>query len=128
MFFWLCVLIAVVCLTLTFFDKFDDARGWLVAIGLGEAAASVVMLTAIVGAHVAANVTLAKYQNEYVLLTYQYTSNMYTTDEGMRSLMEDIRDYNVSVIWGKTQQRDLWFGIFFPNIYDQLEIIKIEKE
>ena len=63
------------------------------------------------------------------ILEYQLENDLYDNDNdiGKRELYSEIEDYNSTVIKGKKMQRDFWYGIFYPNIYDCLEPIDYRR-
>lgn len=67
----------------------------------------------------------AELKQQYDILVYQLENNLYDNDNdlGLKDLYDDISAYNSKVAKGKVMQRDFWWGIFYPNIYDDLELI-----
>lgn len=63
------------------------------------------------------------------ILEYQLENDLYDNDNdiGKKELYSEIEDYNSTVIKGKRMQRDFWYGIFYPNIYDCLEPIDYKR-
>ena len=70
------------------------------------------------------------YQKRYEVLTYQYENNFYDNDNdiGKKELVSEIQYWNSDLAYRKTIQRDFWVGIYYPNVYDQFEFIKLNKE
>ena len=70
---------------------------------------------------------LASKKETYNSLIYQATNNLYNNDNelGKKELANQIQEWNEDIALGKALQYDLWTGIFFPNIYDELETIPI---
>lgn len=58
-------------------------------------------------------------------LNHDYYDNM--LDFNKKELMDDILKYNKSVATGKKLQHDFWFGLFYADIYDDLEVIDLEE-
>ena len=77
-----------------------------------------------------ADADVAKYQKRYESLTYQYENDFYNNDNdvGKYELVSQIECWNTDLAYRKTIQRDFWLGIYYPNIYDQFEFIKLDKE
>ena len=73
---------------------------------------------------------VAGYQKRYEALTYQYENNFYDNDNdiGKKELVSEIQYWNSDLAYHKTIQRDFWVGIYYPNVYDQFEFIKLNKE
>lgn len=71
-------------------------------------------------------------QQTYEALTYQYENAIFENENaycksGLKSLYDQIKDYNEDVAYGKKAQRDFWVGIFIPDIYDNLKLIKYKE-
>lgn len=62
------------------------------------------------------------------IMVYQLENDLYNNDNdiGKKELFNDISAYNATVAKGKIMQRDFWWGPFYPNIYDDLELIDYE--
>ena len=75
-----------------------------------------------------ADADVAKYQKRYESLTYQYENDFYNNDNdvGKYELVSQIKYWNTDLAYRKTIQRDFWLGIYYPNIYDQFEFIKLD--
>lgn len=73
---------------------------------------------------------VSSYQKRYEALTYQYENNFYDNDNdiGKKELVSEIQYWNSALAYHKTIQRDFWVGIYYPNVYDQFEFIKLNKE
>lgn len=39
--------------------------------------------------------------------------------------MDEIREWNEDLAYRKAIQRNFWVGIYYPNIYDNLEFIPL---
>ena len=63
----------------------------------------------------------------YEMLKTQYDNHFYDNDNdvGKQELVSKIQDWNEDLAYNKRIQRDLWLGIFYPNIYDQFDYIEI---
>lgn len=70
------------------------------------------------------------YQKRYEALTYQYENDFYDNDNDVskKELVSEIQYWNSDLAYHKTIQRDFWVGIYYPNVYDQFEFIKLNKE
>lgn len=80
-------------------------------------------------AHIPAQANLESYEVERASLVYQYENNLYDNDNdiGKKELMSEIQKYNESLVSHKSLQRNFWVGIYYPNIYDELELIDISS-
>lgn len=70
---------------------------------------------------------LAAAQKERESIVYQYENNLYNGDFEIseRELMNEIKDWNSKIASGKIGSKDFWVGIFYPNIYEELEFIEL---
>ena len=62
-------------------------------------------------------------------LVYQLENNLYDNDNdfGKKELMSEIQSFNESLVFHKKMQRDFWVGIYYANIYDDIQLIEINK-
>ena len=92
--------------------------------------AIVVSIAIMANSYIHADANVAKYQKRYESLTYQYENDFYNNDNdvGKYELVSQIEYWNTDLAYRKTIQRDFWLGIYYPNIYDQFEFIKLDKE
>ena len=140
MLFWLFVIMIFVGVAASIFG--DNTRGWVydhdleevfVGIGCGLAVIgviiSLIMVLVIAVKHVGPDATIAKYEQRYESLVYQYENDIYDNDNdlGKRELMTDIEKWNTDLAYKKEIQRNFWVGIFYMDIYDQFEFIELEK-
>ena len=133
MLFWIFVGIFVVALVGVIVCYYLDCD---VVVGLTEiltaisGIAIVVSIAIMANNYIHADANVAKYQKRYELLTYQYENDFYNNDNdvGKYELVSQIEYWNTDLAYRKTIQRDFWLGIYYPNIYDQFEFIKLDKE
>lgn len=90
---------------------------------------ALIMIVIAIIANVGVKGEIASKQQLYESLTYQLENKVYENDNdlGKRDLYTQITDWNEDVARGKSMQHDLWLGVFYPNIYDDLEFIDISK-
>ena len=83
------------------------------------------MLCGISTNYISANADLAKYQETYKALTYKLESEACRDEFGLlnKTIIDEIQDWNESIVRKKNFQKDFWVGIFYPNIYDELKTI-----
>ena len=133
MLFWIFVGIFVVALVLVIVCYYLDCD---VGVDLTEilitmsGIAIVVSIAIMANSYIHADANVAKYQKRYESLTYQYENDFYNNDNdvGKYELVFQIEYWNTDLAYRKTIQRDFWLGIYYPNIYDQFEFIKLDKE
>ena len=133
MLFWIFVGIFVVALVMVIVGYYLDCD---VVVDLTEiltvisGIAIVVSIAIMADRYSYADADVAKYQKRYESLTYQYENDFYNNDNdvGKYELVYQIEYWNTDLAYRKTIQRDFWLGIYYPNIYDQFEFIKLDKE
>ena len=133
MLFWIFVGIFVVALVMVIVCYYLDCD---VGVDLTEiltvisGIAIVVSIAIMDDRYIHADADVAKYQKRYESLTYQYENDFYNNDNdvGKYELVSQIEYWNTDLAYRKTIQRDFWLGIYYPNIYDQFEFIKLDKE
>lgn len=76
-------------------------------------------------AYIGADASIAKWETQYESLTYQLENNLYDNDIGKKELMDEIREWNEDLAYCKKIQRNFWVGIYYPNVYDNLEFIPL---
>lgn len=88
-----------------------------------------IMLLVIIVNNSSMKSTRADLEQRHDILVYQLENNLYDNDNdlGLKDLYNDISAYNSKVAKGKIMQRDFWWGIFYPNIYNNLELIEYER-
>lgn len=72
---------------------------------------------------------IAANQQLYDSLMYQLENNIYDNDNdiGKRELYEKVTDWNADLARGQTMQHNIWVGVFYPDIYDGFEFIKLPE-
>jgi hypothetical protein len=88
--------------------------------------ATVIALFIVIDAHTCIDGYVNKMNERRDIIVYQLENNVYENDNdiGKRELMVDIQEWNEDLAYKKVVQDDFWFGIFYPNIYDQFEFIR----
>ena len=84
------------------------------------------MLAIITANYIGLDGKIARNNETYESLTYQYENDIYNNDNdlGKRELMTDIQEWNENLARRKNIQDDFWVGIFIPDVYDQFEFIE----
>ena len=86
------------------------------------------MTVAICIGNFGADAKAAKYKERYDSLVYQYENEIYCDDNVVYDLLTDIREYNEDLTYYQEIQDDFWIGVFYPNIFDQFELIELDEE
>ena len=63
------------------------------------------------------------------VLAYELEHNIYTDNGddvvGKKELYNQIREFNANLAHNKALQNNFWVGFFVPDIYDEIELIKL---
>lgn len=80
----------------------------------------------LIDSHGGADAYIAERNQKYESLVYQMENNVYENDNdlGKKELYNEIREWNEDLAYRQSIQDNLWFGIYYPNIYDQFEFIE----
>lgn len=128
MLFFIFVAIFVIGLLATIFtDEWSDLHlNAVITLAVG---ASLLIISAIgfATSYIGTDASIAKWETQYESLTYQLENNLYDNDNdiGKKELMDEIREWNGNLAYHKAIQRNFWVGIYYPNIYDNLEFIPL---
>ena len=131
MLFWIFVGTFIIVLALVYLLRDTDILleiSAIIATLLGMAI--IISLCIMAHNYIGINAKVSGYQKRYEALTYQYENNFYDNDNdiGKKELVSEIQYWNSDLAYRKTIQRDFWVGIYYPNVYDQFEFIKLNKE
>lgn len=128
MLFFIFVAIFVIGLLTTIFtDEWSDLHlAALCTLAVGV----VLLVISVIGfatSYIGTDASVAKWETQYESLTYQLENNLYDNDNdiGKKELMDEIREWNEDLAYRKAIQRNFWVGIYYPNIYDNLEFIPL---
>lgn len=88
-----------------------------------------ISVIALVYTYTTADASAAQNRTRYESLVYQWNNDFYETENeiGKAQLVDQIREWNEDLAANKKLQRNVWFGAFIPNIYDEFEFIPLEK-
>lgn len=56
---------------------------------------------------------------------YEIKSDLYK-DNNLKEIHKKITEWNTDLAFKKEAQRDFWIGIFYPDIYDEIDFIEME--
>ena len=79
--------------------------------------------------HCGTDATVDRLQERYEAITYKVESGACRDELGLLSkeVIDEIQDWNETIVANKRLQNDYWLGIFVPNIYDQFETIDYDR-
>ena len=92
--------------------------------------ATVVCLVIMCISYIDTDAQIAKHNAVYESLVYQYENDVFDNDDdevGKKELYNQIQDWNESIAYKQAIQDNLWIGIFYPNVFDQFELIEYEE-
>ena len=129
MIFWITLIAVVVfaVLAIVFFDSLDFEWVSMLStiISVIAGIAFVVMLIVVIANNVGVEASIEANKQRYESLIYQAENNLYENDNdlGKKELVNQIQEWNEDLARGKALQDDFWVGIFYADIYDELEFI-----
>lgn len=90
---------------------------------------AVVMLAIIICQGAYAPSMVAENQERYKALTYKLESGTCRDEFGLlnKAIVDEIQEWNEDVAYYQVAQDNFWIGIFYPNVFDQLETIDYTK-
>lgn len=99
------------------------------AIAIISGIVAVMMLIFIIIAHTSADGCKASNEQRYQALIYKAQTESIRDEFGIinKEYIDEVQNWNEDIAKCKSYQRDFWIGIFFPNIYDDLETIDLEQ-
>ena len=107
-------------------DDYILMSAGIFAIGFLSVIASVVVFC---GNYIGVEGNVERNQVRYDSLMYQYENCLYDNDNdvGKKELMFELQSWNEDLAWCKTMQRNLWIGIYIPDVYDQFDFIELHE-
>ena len=134
MLYWIVLFIFVLCATGAIiggsgYKDWHDALLGVSCAGLVVSAIAVIIMTiCVIGANTAIDAKIAISEQRYEALVYQVENETYENDNdlGKYDLYNQVREWNEDLAKGKALQNDFWLGIFYPNIYDNFDYIKLK--
>lgn len=127
-------IITVVAIVLTYLaaEKWDAEGLLLVSCTVAVFATLTFIVSGAVSIFIysGADATYAEYQAERKSLVYQLENNLYDNDNdlGKKELYDQITEYNKDIVSGRKFHDRLMTRCFYPDIYDDLELIDFDKE
>ena len=127
MLFWVILAAAIILIILNHLFWMGDNPEIL---GIVLMIIAVSMAIFILVVHGGADGSKAGYEQTYASLVYQLNNNLYDNNNDIvkKELFTEIKEYNEDIACNRAAQDNFWIGIFIPDIYDELELIELEKE
>ena len=137
MFFWIfLILLAIsVFFLVLYYKKWDNYpynKDWievvLMFVSVASALVVLIMSIFVIIANVGVEGKIASNEQRYESLVYQVENEVYENDNdlGKYDLYNQVREWNEDLAEGKAMQNDFWFGIFYPDIFDEFEFIELK--
>ncbi len=127
LFFIFIALFVISVLAIIYTDEMSDWHFLAILAVTFTLIALLISTIGLVSVYVSADASVAKWETRYESLTYQLENNLYDNDNdiGKKELMDEIREWNEDLAYCKKIQRNFWVGIYYPNVYDNLEFIPL---
>lgn len=141
MLFWLFIILTVVGIVLcvlgnkdweynNFMWKHDEAFATTGAVlsGIGIVI-SIIMIVIIIFSYCGSSAYVAQDQAKYDSLVFKLENTDCRDKFGLlnKEIIDEVQTWNGTVAYYKTIQRDFWLGIFYPNVYDEFELIDLNR-
>ena len=137
MIFWIfLILLAIsVFFLVLYYKKWDNYpynKDWIEVVSMFVSVASglvvLIMSIFVIIANVGVEGKIASNEQRYESLVYQVENEVYENDNdlGKYDLYNQVREWNEDLAEGKAMQNDFWFGIFYPDIFDEFEFIELK--
>lgn len=124
MLFWLFVIVFAACIIYNAKVKWDSLAAFMIAVFTGIC----IVISGFIFIDSYGNVEamIAANNQTYESLTYQLENNLYDNDNdlGKKELYNQITEWNEDVACYQNIQDNFWFGIYYPNVFDQFKIIE----
>ena len=134
MLYWIFLFILVLCIIGAIiggfgYENWHDVLLVFSGVGLVISAITVIIMTiCVIDANTAIDAKIATKEQRYETLVYQVENDVYENDNdiGKYELYNQVREWNEDLANGKAKQYNFWYGIFYPNIYDNFDYIKLK--
>ena len=146
MLFWLCLIILIIGIGLIaagcidwdykknkLFDFLYDNDDTLKFIGGIATFISgfimVIIITILCCMYIDIDARVEQSKETFDAITYKVESGACRDEFGLlnKEVIDEIQEWNESIIYNQKMQNDFWVGVFYPNVYDQFETIDYEK-
>lgn len=124
------IFIALFAISVLVIIHTDEMSIWDLFAAIAVGLTLITLLISTIGlaaSYIGTDASIAKWETQYESLTYQLENNLYDNDNdiGKKELMDEIREWNENLAYHKKIQRNFWVGIYYPNVYDDLEFIPL---
>lgn len=120
------IIIFIICIIWAYNDEWG--AGGLVGTIIAAIMGLCILVSGIilVDSHGGKDAYIAERNQKYESLVYQMENNVYENDNdlGKKELYNEIREWNEDLAYRQSIQDNFWFGIYYPNIYDQFKFIE----
>ncbi len=108
--------------------KYENSAGGLLGFVIATIMAICILISGVVllDSYENADAYIAKQNQRYEMLVYQIENKTYDNYNYFvkKALLNEVRIWNEDLVYYQNIQDNLWFGIYYPNIYDQFEFIE----
>lgn len=89
----------------------------------------VICLICLICSYVGLDAQIALKDETYKALCYKIECDEAKDELGLRNkdVIDEVQRWNENIVYHQKIQDDFWVGIFYPNIYDDFEIIDLSK-
>lgn len=127
MLFWLFIILIIVGLLIRNIS-FDFETFGEILVGLAGIA-TFISLILIIGQYATIDSNLEANREIYKALTYKVESDACRDEFGLlnKEVIDEIQEWNKDVRYYQNIQDNFWVGIFYPNVFDEFEMIDYEN-
>lgn len=132
MLFWIFVIGLLVGIGLIILGGNSCNNEWISYIGACFVVIFVICLTAsliiILIDHADADAKVAEYQERHKALVFKLETEAARDELGLlnKEIIDEIQEWNEDIVYHQKAQDSFWIGIYYPNVYDQFEIIELK--
>jgi hypothetical protein len=104
-------------------DEFFEVVGWVMA-WLGGIATVFCLIFSLINC-IGCNTSITKQEETYKAIVYKIESGACRDEFGLlnKATIDEVQHWNEELAFYKKAQNDFWIGMFYPNIYDDLQFI-----
>ena len=105
---------------------FNEWIGWCFTIVFGICV--VISLIMMADAYMGSDAFVARNQERYKTLVYKVETDAARDEFGLlnKEIIDEVQDWNEDLVYYQNIQDDFWLGIYYPNVFDQFEIIELK--